>query len=148
MIKFDWFVKHSLSSFLYSCLHIFYIFSHYFLSFFSPPTLSCCVLASGTIPWAVLHSPRTGLLILFTLPSILLSYLFFPTLLCLPVVSFKNGLYFLFQMFRYIKPNSTYLHSGLNFCITGGGIFFFFFLCHRQRIKSFKYLNFLRVSSS
>ncbi|KAI6079845.1 Glutamate receptor [Aix galericulata] len=32
-----------------------------------------------TIPWAILHSPRTAVLILFTLPSILLLYLFFPT---------------------------------------------------------------------
>lgn len=101
-------------------------FSYYFLSLFSPSALSCCVLASGTIPWAVLHSPRTGLLILFTLPAILLLYLFFPTPLCLPAVTVSKMVsIFSSKMFRYIRPNRTYLYSSLSFCITGGGVFIY-----------------------
>lgn len=127
LVRYRWLNLTNLSYRVYvAFITVAYIY--FFLSFFSPPALSCCVLASGTIPWAVLHSPRTGLLIPFTLPAILLLYLFSPTLLCLPAVTVSKVVsIFSSKMFRYIRPNSSYLYSSLSFCITGGGIFIYLF---------------------
>lgn len=109
LVRYRWLYLMDLSYTVYVAFFtIAYIyFSYYFLSSFSPPALSCCVLASGTIPWAILHSPRTAVLILFTLPSILLLYLFFPTR---QQSQFQKMVYiFCFKVHRHIRPDNTYV---------------------------------------
>lgn len=151
-MKFDWFVIHSLCSFLHNCLHVF------FLTIFSPslvlpllhavswpqgPSLGCSALTQNQSPNPFHFAFNPAALPISHPPF------------CSPAVTVSKMVsIFSSKVLRRIRPDSTYLqveqtpascekvdkgtinlpcccyyvlHPSLNFCIIGGGVFVYFF---------------------